>query len=226
METQFAKAPATRWDRLVAVLEDVDPERVIDALHIIERAKRQGVTDLELFYILGIRYQSKNSMALTSVLNLYILMSTWVEWLKAVDVCFRAKRLGNSSNAPSSSSADQSTHNLLCPSRVLSRLASEQLDSFLGTGEIMSPSVRPTAGAVQSLDNSQRALAMGFSGTPKSQNDNSQFRNPSIPLGKVAVKLNTREHGAVFDLGGSWVWEGTLDFLRDGVLLSKLVQEL
>lgn len=209
MLPQLARAPATRWDRLVAVLEDVDPERVIDAFHIIERAKRHSISDLELFYILGIYYQRQYSRILRCVLNLYILTSTWIEWLRSVDSCLRARRLGSTCTT---SSADQSASHtqLATAGHRTSRYVTENVDSSVS-------SAGPPGGQqgyISAASHSSRCTQ------PPNASSNS-FRSPRFSAGKKAGDNKQ----PVFDLGPHWVWEGTLDFLRDGTQLSFLVQE-
>lgn len=80
----FSNLPATRWDRLLAVLEEIDPSLGARASQIIENKKKLKLSDVEFFYYLLVYYQDSSSQILREALNVGVLTYTWLEWLKKV----------------------------------------------------------------------------------------------------------------------------------------------
>lgn len=79
---EILDAPATRWDRLVSVLEDVDPSLVIRATYFIGRKKAMKLSDVEFFYYLAVCYQNTHSKVLCHALHLNVLSESWIDWLR------------------------------------------------------------------------------------------------------------------------------------------------
>lgn len=230
------KLPATRWDRLVAVLEDVEAERSIDAPRIIDRAMKYNISDLELFYILMKRYQEKNSVILAQVVSLYALMSTWVTWIKQVQYCFDVKKgkiepqTSRRTNTPGGVNRNSSFSDTDCALRsqcssisgghtLLTRNNTDLSSTSQGwqsAAMAPTPLVTPGGGssAPQTTSDSGSRSGRGWQG-PSSRSH--RFRG-----GRGGNGIN---HHWCFDLGADWKWEGTLDFLRDGKLLCCLVEE-
>jgi hypothetical protein len=217
------KLPATRWDRLVAVLEANEPERAIDAPHILERAKKLHMTDIELFYLLLLHYQDNMSAVIPDVLSLYVMMSTWIDWLKQVRRCFDVKK----------GRVDGSSSWSAPPTGCGTRTATAAEADF----QLTSRSVSTNLGG--SHDSSPVSGGGSFSGCASDSNTNSNnLRDSGTRNGRSRAHMNMRLHRNkagrqghmknlhyCFDLGPDWEWDGSLDFLRDGHVLSTLVEE-
>ncbi|KPI88952.1 putative protein kinase [Leptomonas seymouri] len=216
----LAKLPATRWDRLVAVLEENEPERAIDAPHILERAKKLHMTDMDLFYLLSLHYQDNMSVILLDVLSLYAMMTTWIDWIKEVQRCFNIRK------GRTDGGAYRSAHSSLAGGL---RTAAEG-------------SFQRTSPAVSNFGNSKHPSVLSgdaFStGSPDNGSSNSTLRDGGTRSGRNRGPSNVRTHRSkavrlghsssihcCFDLGPEWEWDGSLDFLRDGHVLSTLVEE-
>ncbi|KAK7199682.1 protein kinase [Novymonas esmeraldas] len=218
MDGALAKLPATRWDRLLAVLEENEPERAIDAPHILERAKKLGLSDLELFYLLLMRYQDKQPEILIDVVSLYAMMSTWVEWLVQVQHCLDARK---GKMDPGGSLRPTAT--LTPPSHGSCELAdsANALRSRSCSNYVSSPlSSNPSDGPC--------AMVNGDASRPDSATRGTRNRVSSAARGfrsKAGRGSHLPSHHWCFDLGPEWQWDGSLDFLRNGRVLSCLVEE-
>lgn len=80
----FSQLPATRWDRVLAVLEEVDPSLAVSASHLVKNQKKLQLSDVEFFYYLLVYYQDFPCKTLREVLNICVLTQTWSDWLKEV----------------------------------------------------------------------------------------------------------------------------------------------
>lgn len=211
--------PATRWDRLVAVLEASEPERAIDAPHILERAKKLHMTDMDLFYLLLLHYQDNMSTILLDVLSMYAMMTTWIDWIKQVQRCFDVKKgkIDVASSRPrtatqtdfqltsrSGSNAGGSQYSSPVTADSSSTTASDSANNIDATHIHMNPSVRDSG--------VRNGRSRGHS-------------NMRAHRGKAGRSGFTGSIHCNFDLGPDWEWDGSLDFLRDGHVLSNLVEE-
>lgn len=77
----FLDFPASPWDRLVAVLQEVEPSLVIKASYFLQRMEDHNISDFEFYYYLQLCYQDRYSPMLIRVLHFYLLRQTWVNWL-------------------------------------------------------------------------------------------------------------------------------------------------
>ncbi|CAG9580079.1 putative protein kinase [Leishmania major strain Friedlin] len=218
MDSTLAKLPATRWDRLIAVLEENEPERAIDAPNILERAKKLNLSDLELFYLLLMRYQDKQPKILLDVVSLYAMMSTWMEWIVQVQRCLDAKKRKMDASSPSHTATGGS---------VLMPTSSDFADSgctFLSCSSGYCTNTPLSSNPVYSSENYDNDFGSG----PDSATH--VARNPvSSSVRGFHDKSGRRSHSTsfhrCFDLGPDWKWDGSLDFLRNGRVLSCLVEE-
>ncbi|CBZ36814.1 protein kinase, putative [Leishmania donovani] len=218
MDSTLAKLPATRWDRLMAVLEENEPERAIDAPNILERAKKLNLSDLELFYLLLMRYQDKQPKILMDVVSLYAMMSTWMEWIVQVQRCLDAKKRKMDAGSPSHTATGVP---------VLMPTSSDFADS--GRTFLSCPSSNCTNTPISSNPAySSENYGNDFGSRPDSATH--AARNPvSSTVRGFHDKSGRRSHSTsfhwCFDLGPDWKWDGSLDFLRNGRVLSCLVEE-
>ncbi|CBZ29465.1 putative protein kinase [Leishmania mexicana MHOM/GT/2001/U1103] len=218
MDSTLAQLPATRWDRLMAVLEENEPERAIDAPKILERAKKLNFSDLELFYLLLMRYQDKQPKILMEVVSLYAMMSTWMEWIVRVQRCLDAKKRNIDANSPSHTATGGS---------VLMHNSSDFADSghtFLSCSSSNCTNTPISSNPVCSSENRGNDCgSRSDSATHVAHNLASSavrgFRDKS-----GCCSYSTSVHWC-FDLGSDWKWDGSLDFLRNGCVLSCLVAE-
>nr|CAJ2478877.1 unnamed protein product [Leishmania braziliensis] len=218
MDNALGKLPATRWDRLVAVLEENEPERAIDALRILEQAKKLNLSDFELFYLLLKRYQERQPRILIDVVSLYAMMSTWMEWIVQVQCCLDAQR--NKMDASSSFhtakvelGSVQTSSDLADYGQTLPFPSSNNSSSRLISSNPVDSSTNGDNGCGSQLDSPVRASHNGASSTLRGLRRKSDCRS-----------LSTRPH-LCFELGPGWKWDGLLDFLRNGRVLSCLVEE-
>ncbi|GET91411.1 protein kinase, putative [Leishmania tarentolae] len=218
MDSTLAKLPATRWDRLMAVLEENEPERAIDAPHILERAKKLNLSDLELFYLLLMRYQEKQPKILMNVVSLYAMMRTWMEWIVQVQHCLEATRLKMHTRSPSSTTTR---------GPVMQHTASDFADS----GHTAMP--HSSSNGTNTPFSSKPAYRSEDDSSDCSSHLDSDTHAPHSPTPLTARglgdKSGSRSHSTnshwCFDLGPDWKWDGSLDFLRNGRVLCCLVEE-
>ncbi|KPA84585.1 putative protein kinase [Leptomonas pyrrhocoris] len=215
----LAKLPATRWDRLVAVLEKNEPERAIDAPHILERAKKLHLTDMDLFYLLSLHYQDNMSLILLDVLSLYAMMTTWVDWIKQVQRCFSIRKGKAEGGAcrpapppPAGGARVAADTDFALASRSGSNLGNSRHTSSLA-GDSFS------TGASDNNNNN----TLRDSGTRNGRSrGHASVRTNRSKVGRFSHVSNIH---CCFNLGPEWEWDGSLDFLRDGHVLSTLVEE-
>ncbi|KAG5470476.1 hypothetical protein LSCM1_01720 [Leishmania martiniquensis] len=218
MNSTLANLPATRWDRLVAVLEENEPERAIEAPHILERAKKLNLSDLELFHLLLMRYQDKKPAILMDVVSLYAMMSTWMGWIVQVQRCLSAKKGKMETRSPS-----RSVVAVPMPLQTPFDLTDtgHGLHSRSSSNYMNTPVSLNTTGSAGGFGNDSGSRPNSATRAPH----NSVSPSMRGPRGKSGRGSRSASLHWRFDLGPDWRWDGSLDFLRNGRVLSCLVEE-
>ncbi|KAG5494617.1 hypothetical protein JIQ42_02231 [Leishmania sp. Namibia] len=218
MNSTLASLPATRWDRLVAVLEENEPERAIEAPHILERAKKLGLSDLELFSLLLMRYQEKKPEILMDVVSLYAMTSTWMGWIVQVQHCLSAKK-----GKMDPCSHSRSVVSLPAPSHV----PLDEADAGRTFQTHSSSNCTKTLASVNAADSSGNDVNGCGSRPDSATRTPHNCISPGVRglHGKCGRTSRSTSLHWCFDLGPDWKWDGSLDFLRNGRVLSCLVEE-